>query len=160
MSLFRQQFIRKLEPMQLPFICFTVCRTFLPFLTPWNTYLVFTRSVQMISTLLQNYTWKHSGYFSSTFRGFQFTAPRKAMFQMQILPNSSSNFIPMCLWKILPVLVECCFCHGKYELCFTCMYCTVLFSCHKSSWNILQPSVVFDLSQSALWMVALRFSLS
>jgi hypothetical protein len=76
-TLFIRQFLLKLEPVRLPSICFTVCRTFLPFLTPCNTYSVFTRSVQMIfSILLQNYTSKHSGYFSSTFRGFQFAAPR------------------------------------------------------------------------------------
>jgi hypothetical protein len=50
--LFRRQFIRKLEPIQITSICFTVHRIFLPILTPCKISSVFTRSVQTFISIL------------------------------------------------------------------------------------------------------------
>ena len=57
---------------------------FLFSLTHYNTVLFFTRSVQLIfSILLQHHIPKLSGYFSPTFRSVQVSAPYSAVLQMQ-----------------------------------------------------------------------------
>jgi hypothetical protein len=149
----------QVEPIQLSSICFTVCTTFLP---SWlHGILIHSShdrskwSASFSRTTLQNI--QGISHRHSEVSNLQHHA--KLCSKCRILPKPFSNFSPMCLWKIILVHVEWCFCHAKSELYFTCIYLTVLFSCHKSNWNILQPSVAFDLSQSALWMVALRFSL-
>ena len=109
--------------------------------------------------------WSSPPFSKSTLKNIQGISHRLSeVFKLQlhaklctkcrILLISSSNFSPPCLWKSL-VLVECCFCHGNSVFYFTCTCYTVLFSCYKSSWNILHPSVAFDVSQSALGMAAL-----
>ena len=58
---FMSQFLRKMWPIQLAFILFTVCRIYLSFLTLGNTSS-FTRLVQLIiSILLQHHILKLPG---------------------------------------------------------------------------------------------------
>jgi hypothetical protein len=59
-----------------------VWRIFLPSFTLCNTASLFTRSVQLIfSILLQHHISKLSRYFRSNFRRVQVSAPYKAMLQ-------------------------------------------------------------------------------
>jgi hypothetical protein len=105
----RRQFVHTMWPNQLPFILFSICRIFVSYLPLCNPSLFLTRSVQMISILLQYHISKISRYkvvqiwpgqtltslhtnspghiwttlyFWSTFRSVQVSAPYSAMLQM------------------------------------------------------------------------------
>jgi hypothetical protein len=117
-TLFRRQFVHKLEPIHLASIFLNVYRIFLPFLTPCNIYSVCKQSVQIIfSILLQKYSSKYSGYFSSTLRGFQVTVPRKVMLQMQHFTNFILKFQSKVLVKSF-VFVKCCFLSWQFRIVF------------------------------------------
>jgi hypothetical protein len=61
---FRRQFLRKMWPIQLAFFRLIICRTFLFFLTVFNTF--FTRSDQLIfSVLLQRRISKPSCFYDN-----------------------------------------------------------------------------------------------
>jgi hypothetical protein len=64
---FRRQFLRKMWPSQLAFLPFITCRIFLSPLKVCNTSFS-TRSVQLISIILQQHISKRSKCFWSTFR--------------------------------------------------------------------------------------------
>ena len=76
-NVFRKQFLRKMWPIQIAFLLFTVCRIFLSFLTLRNTSsfdMIFincnwvsTRSIQLSSIKAFRYFW-------STFRSVQVSA--------------------------------------------------------------------------------------
>jgi hypothetical protein len=71
---FRKQFLRKMWPIQLAFLLYTVCTSRLVFSswTPCNTSIFFTCSVQLIfSSLFQHYISKLSRYLGSTCRSVQ-----------------------------------------------------------------------------------------
>ena len=76
---YRRQFLRKMQPIQLPFLLFIVCRIFLSSSTLiHNSFL--ERSVQLIfSIFLQHHISKLSRYFWSTFQSVQVSAPYNAM---------------------------------------------------------------------------------
>jgi len=61
---FRRQFLRKVWPIQLAFLHFTVCTIFLSSLTPCNTLSFLTRLVQLIfSIVFQHHISKLSEVF-------------------------------------------------------------------------------------------------
>ena len=75
---FRRQFLRKMWPVQLAFLLFTVCGTFLSSLTLCNTSSFFTRSVQLIFNIfLQKLSLKLSRYFWSAFLSVRNTCMHK-----------------------------------------------------------------------------------
>ena len=78
---FTKQFSRKMSQIHLAFLRLFVCTMFLSFFTFFNTSF-FTRSVQLISLLLQHHISKRSRYFWPTFRTIQVSVPCKVMFQM------------------------------------------------------------------------------
>jgi hypothetical protein len=73
----RRQFLRKMWPIHSTFLLFIVCRTFLFSFTLCNTSPFLTRSVQLISILLQHHISKLSRYFWSTFPSVQVLLPYK-----------------------------------------------------------------------------------
>jgi len=80
---FWTQFLRKMWPIQLAFLLFTVRWIFLSFPALCNTSAFFTRSVQLIfSILLQHHISNLSRYFCSTFLSVQISAPYKAVLQI------------------------------------------------------------------------------
>ena len=79
---FRRQFLCKIWPIQLFFLCFIACGNFFPSSTLCNISL-FTRSVQVILSIPVLHILKLSRYFWSTVRSVQVSAPYQAMPQMQ-----------------------------------------------------------------------------
>ena len=76
---FRRHFLRRMWPIQLVRIRFTVCTMFYSRITS----SCFTRSVQLIfSILLQHHISRLSGYFLPTFRSAQVSAQFTATLQM------------------------------------------------------------------------------
>jgi len=71
---FRRQFLRNMWPIQLAFLLFILCKISLSSFTLCNTSSFLTRSVQMISMLLQHHTSKHSRYIRSIFRKIPLSA--------------------------------------------------------------------------------------
>ena len=72
----RKQFLRKMWLIYSFFLLFIVRKIFLSAFTLRNTSSLFTRSVQLIfSILLQHHISKQSKYFWSIFRTIQFSAP-------------------------------------------------------------------------------------
>ena len=71
---FRRQFLRNMWPIQLAFLVFILCKISLPPFTLCNTSSFLTRSVKMISILLQHHTSKHSRYIRSIFRKIPLSA--------------------------------------------------------------------------------------
>ena len=76
---FRRQFLCTVWPIQLSFLHFTVRTIFLSSLTPCNTLSLLTRSVQLISVLLQHHISKLSEV--STFQHHKSYAPNIALQQ-------------------------------------------------------------------------------
>jgi hypothetical protein len=52
---FTRQFLSKMRPIQIAFHLFSVCRVFLSFKTVRNTYQLFTRSIQLICSILHHH---------------------------------------------------------------------------------------------------------
>ena len=97
---FKMQFLRKMWPIQLAFLLFTVYRIFLSSLTVCYTSLLHTRSVQlMFSILLQNHTAKLSKYFWSTSSTSKFQPHTMLCSKCSTLLVSSSNLSPVCWLK-------------------------------------------------------------
>jgi len=131
---FRRQLLHKMWPIQLAFLLFTVCRIFLSSLTPFNTSFL-TRSAQpIVSILLQHHISELFGYFWTTFRSVQFSAPHKAMIKMQHFTGSFLQLIIQFSGRKNLLLVELCFCHNNTTLNFTCTSCVI---CYHATQNIL-----------------------
>jgi hypothetical protein len=80
---FRRQFLRKMWPIQLTYLHFTVYSILLSSLTVCNSYSFFTRSAQMnLSILPLHQISKPYRYIWSTFRRVQVSAPYKGILQM------------------------------------------------------------------------------
>jgi hypothetical protein len=73
---FRRQFLRNMWPIQLAVIIYFIIRKKSLFsLTLWNTSSFLSRSVKMISILLEHHTSKHSRYIWPIFRKISLSAP-------------------------------------------------------------------------------------
>lgn len=99
---FRRQLLCKTWSIQLTFLLFTVCRMFLSSVTLCDTSSFFTRSVQVIlSILLQHQISELSRYLWPTFRSIQYSEPWKNCSKYNFSLLSSLN-----LSSIYCLLVE------------------------------------------------------
>ena len=81
---FIRQLPRKIWPAKIAFLLFIVCGISHSSLTLCNTFSFFTPSVRLIlSLLLQHHNSNLPKYFWYTSRSIQFSAPQRAVFQMQ-----------------------------------------------------------------------------
>ena len=85
----RRQFLRKMQPIHLAFLLFTVRRTFLSFITLCNTSSFLTRSVQLISIVLQHHISKRSGISDTIYEVSNFQHHTKLCFKFSTLLVSS-----------------------------------------------------------------------
>ena len=115
-------------PIQLAFLLFTVRRIFISFPALCKISAFFTRSVQLIfSILLQHHISKLSRYFWSSFRSVQVPSPHTAKLQMQNFSSFLRKFKSNCLVGKNLLLVECCCCHGNPVFNFSSSSCTICY---------------------------------
>jgi hypothetical protein len=118
MTCFRRQFLRRMWPILLQLLLFTVCRIFLSALTLVNASSSLTRSVKTIfSILLQHHISKLPKYFSSTFHSVKSRRRAKLCSKCSIWLVSLLNCV--CFADDWSCLVEQCFWHGSPGFNFT-----------------------------------------
>jgi hypothetical protein len=102
-------------PIQLMFLLYTIFRIFLSSFSLYNSSSCLTRSVQLISILLQHHSSKLSRHFGPSFRNVHVSAPHEVMPQMQHFTGFFLTFKSSWLQKIV-FMFECCFAMAILDL--------------------------------------------
>ena len=113
MPCFSRQFLGIVWSIQLVFLRFIGCKTFLSSLTRCNTSLLLTGSVQRIFSILHPVTHFNTFMVFMTYSPqIQVLAPYSSVPKIQHVIVSSLNLGPICEEKSY-LLVECCFCRDN-----------------------------------------------
>ena len=140
MTRFRRQFLCKMWPIQLAFLLFTVCRTFLSSLTPFT---LIPHTIGPDDRLHPPPT----PHFR-TFRLFLIYFPQCPTFTPHKAVRCESSFLKLRViiqfsgGKNL-ILVEFCFCHGNTTFNFTCASCVIGYHATQNIWNVPLSAAVW-----------------